>query len=254
MELIKTTIKVGNSAGVILPKEYLNSQVKIILEPLNIEKDVLNILLDENILRSVKGVYLIGSYAREEQDIESDVDVLVITTDLNKRIIKNKYELICISEKELKEQLGKNALPILPMIKEAKTIINKGLIKKYIDSPLTKKNLRWHIDTSKSAIEFIEKDLENSKKLDEKTTGNEIAYSLILRLRTLYTIDCLNKNKINKKRDFLKLIKGITNSLDSYEIYLKHKSNQKSKKKLSINQAEKLVDYINKKLEMFKNG
>jgi len=40
-ELIKSTIRVGNSAGVLLPKEYLNTQVKIVLQPLNIEKDIL---------------------------------------------------------------------------------------------------------------------------------------------------------------------------------------------------------------------
>ena len=48
MELIKQTIKVGNSAGVLLPKQYLNSKVKIILEPLNIEKDVLDIVGEEH--------------------------------------------------------------------------------------------------------------------------------------------------------------------------------------------------------------
>ena len=83
MELIKTTVKVGNSAGVLLPKKYLNSQVKIILEPLNIEKDVIEILMDEKILDKIMGIYIIGSYAREEQTIESDIDILVITFDLN---------------------------------------------------------------------------------------------------------------------------------------------------------------------------
>jgi len=31
MELIKRTIKVGNSAGVLLPKEFLNTEVKVLL-------------------------------------------------------------------------------------------------------------------------------------------------------------------------------------------------------------------------------
>jgi len=88
MELIKTTIRVGNSAGVLLPKKYLNSQVKIILEPLNIEKDVIDILMKENLLTDVMGVYLTGSYAREEQNIESDIDILVITSNINKKIVR----------------------------------------------------------------------------------------------------------------------------------------------------------------------
>ena len=88
MELIKDTIRVGNSAGVLLPKEFLNTQVKIVLQPLNIEKDILDILLQEKVLKEVLGVYLVGSYARNEQTIESDIDVLVITDNLDDKIKK----------------------------------------------------------------------------------------------------------------------------------------------------------------------
>ena len=246
MELIKTAIRVGNSAGVLLPKKYLNSQVKVILIPLNIERDVLDILLKENLLQYIMGVYLIGSYARGEQDIESDIDILVITSNVNKRIVREKYELICISKKELEEQLSKNALPILPMIKEAKTIINKELIKKYINSPLTKKNLEWHIDTTKSALKVIEKDLKISEELKERHTSDGIAYALILRLRTIYIIEGIRKNKIYTKKDFLKLIKDITGSLSAYSGYLRSKANEKIKQDLPIEEAKMLVSYINK--------
>ena len=47
-ELIKKTIRVGNSAGVLLPKEWLNTEVKVVLQPRNIEKDILDILRGEN--------------------------------------------------------------------------------------------------------------------------------------------------------------------------------------------------------------
>ena len=46
--LIKKTIRVGNGAGVLLPKEWLNTEVKVVLQPLNIEKDILDILRNEN--------------------------------------------------------------------------------------------------------------------------------------------------------------------------------------------------------------
>ena len=104
MELIKNTIRVGNSAGVLLPKEFLNTQVKIVLQPLNIDKDVLNILIEEKMLKNVLGCYLTGSYARKEQTIESDVDILVITDKINKRIKKGKYEITCISRGEVERQ------------------------------------------------------------------------------------------------------------------------------------------------------
>ena len=252
MELIKTTVKVGNSAGVLLPKKYLNSQVKIILEPLNIEKDVIEILMDEKILDKIMGIYIVGSYAREEQTIESDIDILVITSDLNKKIIKEKYEIICISKGNLEKQLSENVLPILPMIKEAKIIMNSELIKNYMNSPLNKKNLKWHIDTTLSAMRVVKEDINLNKELEENNVSDASIYSLILRLRTLYIIECIKKNKKYNKKDFLMLIKNISGSLNSYEGYTKLKAGKKSQKKLSIKEAEKLMNYINKKIDLLR--
>ena len=248
MEMIKTAVKVGNGAGVLLPKKWLNSKVKIVLQPLNIEEDILDILINEGILEEIKGVYLTGSYARQEQSIDSDVDVLVVTQNINKKIEKGRYEIICISKKELEKHLKENALPILSMIKEAKPIVNSELLSEYKDSKLTKKNLKWHIETTKSAMNVIKADIGLSKEMDKKKIGDGIAYSLILRLRTLYIVDCIRKNKIWKKRDFLRLVKKISGSLTAYERYISSKNKNTLENKLLIEEAEKLMDYINKKV------
>lgn len=249
MEIIKNTIKVGNSAGVLLPKKWLNSRVKVILEPLNIEKDILDILSEEGLLENTLGIYLVGSYARREESIESDVDILAITDNINKKIKKGKYEIMCISEKEIKTQLEKNILPLLAMLKEAKPIINKNLIRRYANSRFNKENLKFHIETTKSAMKVVEKDIEIAKELKEKNTSDQIAYSLILRLRTLYLIRCIRKNKIWKKKEFLELIKRISGSLNAYEGYLRSKNCEKTKNKLPIEEAEKLMNYINDDIE-----
>lgn len=248
MELIKNTIRVGNSAGVLLPKEFLNTQVKIVLQPLNIEKDILEILLEEGILKNVSGCYLIGSYARKEQTIESDIDVLVITDKINKIINRGKYDLTCVSMEEVERQLEENILPVLPMIKEAKAIINEGLIKNYVNSPLTKKNIKWHIDTTKSAMKMVKSFIELAEDAGGKV-GDAAAYSLILRLRTIYIIDCLKKAKMWKKEEFLRLVKKISGSLVVYERYIDSKNHKSSKYKLPIDEAEKLMDYIHKKVK-----
>jgi predicted nucleotidyltransferase len=247
MELIKNTIKVGNSAGVLLPREWLGSQVRVILEPLNIDKEIVEILMQEKILGDVLGAYLVGSYARGEQTIESDIDILVITGSINKKIKKGKYEIICISQEEIKNQIEKNILPILPMIKEAKTIINKELIKQYSLSKLTLKNLLYHIETTKSAMKVVEKDIELSKEMNEKASDAS-AYSLILRLRTLYITECLKHGKIGSRKDFLKLVKNISGSAVAYERYLCSKNKNIEESKLPIEEAEKLMRYINKKI------
>ena len=248
MELIKNTIRVGNSAGVLLPKEFLNTQVKIVLQPLNIEEDILEILLGGGILKNVLGIYLIGSYARKEQTIESDVDVLVITDNINKKIEKGKYEIICISKEEVERQLKENAFPILPMMIEAKPIINKKLLNKYAKTLLTKKNLKWHIDTTKSAMRVVNASIKLSKERDIRESDAS-AYSLILRLRTLYIIDCMRKNKLWTKKDFLRLVKKIAGSLIAYEEYLRVKAgDKKMKDKLPLKEAENLMNYNNKKV------
>lgn len=247
MELIKNTIRVGNSAGVLLPKKFLNTQVKIVLQPLNIEKDILEILFKEKILKNTLGVYLIGSYARKEQTIESDIDVLVITKNINKRIEKGKYDLLLVSKEIIDEKMRKNIFPLLPMIIEAKPIINEELLNKYINPSLTKKNLKWNIDTTKSAMNVVKEYIKLAEEMQEKVS-DAASYSLILRLRTIYIINCLKKGKIWKKREFLSLIKKISGSLTAYERYLDSKNNNTKAYKLPIGEAKKLMDYNNEKI------
>ena len=247
MELVKNTIKVGNSAGVLLPRQWLGNKVRVILEPLNLDKEIVEILMQEKILGDVLGAYIVGSYARGEQTIESDIDVLIITTSINKKIKRGKYEIICISQEEIKSQIQKNILPILPMIKEAKTIINRELIKKYASSRLTLKNLSYHIETTKSAMKVVEKDIELSKGMNEKAS-DATAYSLILRLRTLYLIQCLKHGRMWSKKDFLKIVKRVSGSTIAYERYLKSKNKGTEESKVPIEEAEKLMNYINKNI------
>ena len=247
-ELIKTAVRVGNSAGVLLPKEYLNSEVKIVLQPLNIEKEVLNILMGGKLLKNVLGIYLVGSYARNEQTIESDIDVLVITNNISKRIVMGKYDISCISKENLEKQLENNVLPLLPMIKEAKPIINKDLIEDYKNTKLTKKNLKWQIETTNSAMNVIKSDIKISRELKEGNMSDHLVYSLILRLRTLYILDCLRKDKKWTKKGLVNLIKKISGSLMAYERYLSSKNKKSAGYKLPIDEAEKLMDYISKEV------
>src|SRR3989344_2268778 len=145
-ELIKPIVRVGNSAGVILPREWLNGKVRVELveRPLNIKKDILEIL--DDYLEEIVGIYIVGSYARGEQTKESDVDVLVITNRINKRLEKKHYEIIMTTKDVVEDEMKRNVLPLLPMIKEAKVLMNSDLIEKWKKTELTKKNLKPHIE------------------------------------------------------------------------------------------------------------
>jgi predicted nucleotidyltransferase len=243
MELTKKIVRVGNSAGVILPREWYGGEARIELieKPIDIKKDLFEIL--SPYLEEIIGIYLVGSYARREQTSESDVDVLVITNNLKKRIEKEKYEITLISKDSVEKQLNNNILPLLPMIKEAKPLMNANLIENYKNTKITKKNLKFHIETTKSAMEIIKENLKLAKEMKIKE-GDGSAYSLILRLRGIYIVDCLKSNKKWSKKEFLRLIKKISGSLKVYEGYLRIKANKKAKNELLIEEVQRLYDYI----------
>ena len=144
-ELIKPVVRIGNSAGVVLPKSWLNNRarIEIIQDSFSeIVGNVMEILGDKKVLLDVIGIYLIGSYARGESEDNSDIDVLVIMHGIDKRIESGKYDLLLVSLEKLENDLKKNVLPLLPMLKEAKPILNSKLIEKYRDTKLSWKNLR----------------------------------------------------------------------------------------------------------------
>ncbi|MEK6893589.1 MAG: nucleotidyltransferase domain-containing protein [Nanoarchaeota archaeon] len=242
MELIKPIIQVGNSAGVILPKKWLNGEAKIILikKPQNIKQEVLSILEEE--LPSIIGLYVVGSYARREQNAKSDIDILGITTNVDKRIKKGKYEIILISHKKLERALKENILPLLPMLREALPIINKNKIEEYGKYSITKNNIKWHIETTISALKLAKETIDFFKE-DNKNVSDNIIYSLVLRLREVYIVKCLIQNKIANNSELISIIKDICGSLDAYKAYQRSKSGIKAKKRVSIKEAESIYNY-----------
>lgn len=247
-ELIKPIVRMGNSACVLLPKAWVDgkARVELIEKPIDIKKDLFEIL--SPYLEDIIGIYLVGSYARGEQTSESDVDVIVITNNLKKRIEKEKYEIILISKDSVEKQLKNNILPLLPMIKESKPLMNASFIESYKNTKLTKRNLKFHIETTKSAMRVIEESLKLAREMKIKE-GDGSAYSLILRLRGVYITDCLKSNKEWSKKEFLNLIKKISGSLNAYEGYLRIKANKKAKDELLVEEAQKLHDYIIKRIK-----
>ena len=249
IELIKPVVRMGNSSCVMLPKEWLNgkARVELIDEPINIKEDVFKIL--NPYLKETRGIYLVGSHARGEQTEESDVDILAITEKECKRLKKGKYEIILISEEKLKEVLKKNILPLLPMIKEAKAILNENLIKEYKKTRITKQSLRWHIATTKSALNLQKELIKLSEEQGEKISDG-IMYSLILRLREEHIINSLKHNQNYTIKDFKNLIKKLTGSEKSYNAYLRSKRGEREKKDIEPKTARKIYDHLKKEIKL----
>ena len=247
MKLIRNVTKMGNSSHVVLPKEWLNgkARIELIEKPTNINEDVLRIL--SPYLKDILGIYLVGSYARGEETDGSDIDVLVITDNIDKRIKEGKYELTLVSESNLDKSLKRNILPLLPMIMEAKAIMNKELLEKYKNTKINKKNTWWIIDLTKSSRKICKIAIEISKE-DNKNISDGVVYSLILGLRTIYILDCLKKNKIPTSKGLKDLIIQLVKTEEPYSAYLRLKDNQPEKMAISPEIGEKLNNYIISKL------
>ncbi len=248
-ELVKRIVKVGNSAGVLLPREWYGGEAKIelIKMPIDIEKDILVIL--KPYLKDIMGVYLAGSYARGEQRPDSDVDILVVTCNVNKRLKQGKYNIIMLSQEELEKSLKRNILPVLPMIIESKPIINDSLAEKYSLTKVNAKNLQRYLEITKSSMDICSKFIEECK---EEIISDGLAYSLILHLRSAYIVDCLINRREWPTKGILFLIKNIAGSLKSYDGYLRVKNNLSLKSEVPVEEARRLLEYTLIKVEEHK--
>jgi predicted nucleotidyltransferase len=237
METItKRTREVGTSAGVLLPRSWLNKQVVVTLFEPSKEKilqDVICCLFEHDLNEEVKGVYLYGSYARGDFDFNSDIDILVITQNTNKLIKYNHYEILLVSESSFSKNLPNN-LNYLSLLREMEVILNKELIEKY-------KIKRYNFNIKKSLSEIagvfkINQDSINMCKNNNLNLPDGVVYSVVLRLRELYLIRCLLSNKSYSKKDFLESIGDKT-----YTAYLRIKRNEKE---LNNIYPDELIDVI----------
>jgi predicted nucleotidyltransferase len=253
MELVKNIVRVGNSAGILVPKQYLGGSAKILIleKPLDIAKDSLKIL--NPYLDSILGIYLVGSYARGEEKKNSDVDILVITSEITKRILNGKYNILLFSYEDMESMQNKNILPIYPMLLEAKTILNKRLLADMLKIKVNKNAFKFHIETTESSLKIIENLLDVSKK---NYVGVNVIYPLILRLRQLFIVDCMLKKRPYKNKDFVDLLGKITkNKLKEpvvYEIYRLEKNKISKGRNInnpSIFEVRKILDFAKKMLK-----
>ncbi len=217
----KVVQKFGNSGHIVLSKEYVGKRVRFTIEPKafeDIKSGVLGIL--NPYLENILGIYLYGSYARGEQTISSDADILVIANTKLKVIGKiGDYSIVSATIAELEKTLEKNAVLILPIIKEAKTIINPDLLKKYEDCKFTNNNTKWFIGSSTHVLEL------NEKGIDLNFDIGSLVYSLMLRVRGLLMIKLMLNGKLYSKALLFSYLKGYQFSQDKieelYKVYSK---------------------------------
>jgi len=248
---IKKTVRAGNSSAVILPRAWLNKNVRVELikkTPEIMLSDVVQIVKKYIELKEIIGIYLTGSYARGEEDENSDIDILIITNNTDKEMIhEGIYNLLLISKQLLKQKLEQDLFPVGQMIKEAKSLLNSSYLES-VEIKITKRNIKWYLDTTEDKLEIIKK-LINKK---EGYIDDRVVYTLILRIKTLHIIKKLIEDKAYSKKDFIKIIRNISKGT-AYERYLAVKNDLENKRKISIKEAERLYNYLEKELREVKD-
>jgi len=120
MEFLRKTVRVGNSAGVVLPKKLLGSEVKITVVnmPVNIKKEALRLI--DDCLENVLGVYITN---------KKPIEVLVISDDIKKVIKEEKIKIIIVPLFQIKKDIKTNFV-LRNKLEKAGVILNKNLLSK----------------------------------------------------------------------------------------------------------------------------
>ena len=256
MENLLNVVRWGNSAGVLLPREWLGKQVKIILidRTNEIKKEVLDIL--NPYLNDIIGIYLVGSYARNEQQVDSDIDIIAISKNIRRHIISGMYDIDIYALKSIKNTIKKNPIMILPSLLEAKAIINKSLLEELISMNISLKNFRNYIKECKRIISINKKIVELDKIKGKNLESKEIIYSLLLRLRGIYMMNCILKNKKYFNNEFRKWLIYKTELSEEeinkiYDSYKSIKNNKNIKERFRIELIEKLINLLQEEIRKY---
>ena len=256
-QIDKDVIRWGNSAGVLLPREWLGNQVKVILidRTLEIKKEVFNIL--DKYLEDIIGVYLVGSYARREEEENSDIDVIAISKSTKKEIISGRYNISIITLKGAEKTIERNPVLILPRLNEAKVILNRYLLEELKSIKFQKNAFKEFIEESKRIIKISKSFITIDRDQEYKNLDSiSIIYSLILRLRGIFLIrNILNKEKYSKKEFLRWMNKEIdSNEIERvYNVYTSIRDDKKVKEKIKIETAEKLLNFLEKEVPKLEN-
>ena len=101
------------------------------------------------------------------------------------------------------------------------------------------------MNTTKDKLKIIKEVIERAKKNNKKYLSDILAYTLILRIKTLDIIKKLTENKPYSKKELIRKIRHIYNGV-AYERYLAVKNNLKMKEGISLEETEALYVYLNK--------
>lgn len=238
--MIKEVKRFGNGAMILLPKEWEGAKVEVVKALKSKEEileDVLEVLKPH--LAKVQGIYLVGSYARGEQTLDSDVDILVLANEIFKPE-KLGYSFIVVKEEHLSIN-GFHRILFLQQIKEAYPLLNRKLLYELKNNKISKQDIVDYLELASSSISIAKSFV---KLAEEKGWTKELVqtltYSLVLHIRGLLIIQSLVRGKKYSNKVLVRCLGELSNL--ALELY---KSAKNKKPAIEINEPaiyiEKLI-------------
>jgi predicted nucleotidyltransferase len=244
-EIYRIATASGNGSHVILPKDWEGQ--KILLTRVNIEpkEAIMNLL--SPYLKDIIGVYLYGSYARKENKEGSDIDVIVVTDKKINVEKKKPFDLIQIEKDKM--NIFKRINPVLfySFVFESESIINNSLLEDLRKEELKKDFFKDFFKDTNRIISINKGLLELDRIQNQEYVDNNLIYSLMLRLRAVYIIETLLKREKFSNNFFLKFLRNnlVYNPDKYYEVYQNIRNDKKIEKKITMREAEKLLNLLN---------
>lgn len=253
--LEKEVVSFGNGGMVYAPKKWLGKKVLLVLEEkqLDVFEEILRVL--KPFLAEIEAVYLFGSFARNEQRKNSDIDVLVISEKKISLEKNNNFDFFIISKNDFIEKLkADGSLFFYQIVKEAKPILNNVFLEEF-KSIKVSPNFSKFFDNSLTAFSKVQELIEFDKKLNKNFSDSGASiYSLILRMRGLFLIQCFAKKQNYSNKKFFELVASHGFDQKTVEQFIEVYKNERDEKeveaKIQLEELEKLFNAA--KLEFLK--
>jgi len=195
-QITRIVSKIGNGAHIFVPKEWTNEEIILIRKPKkDLKERILTVL--SPYLDIIKGVYLYGSQARKESNNQSDIDLLVITSEKLKIKIP-PFEIICLREKDLEKAISISPILIYSILREAKPILNSELLNKMKTTKVKTNLIKEYLKENERILNINSSILEK----DTEYASEEVLYSLLLRLRGIILLKSIMRKENYSNKEF----------------------------------------------------
>lgn len=245
--LEKKVVPFGNGSIVYTPKKWVGKTAIVILEEKPIDAREETMVALKPFFPKIEAAFLFGSFARNEERSDSDIDVLVIAQEPLPLKKTGRFDFLVKTKKELEEELQKDhSLFLHQALAEAKPILNEALLKE-MQKLKTAPDFRTFFDETLGAFQNVQKLLNaDKKKGNEFSTSPASVYSLVLRLKTIFLIQRWRQKKPFSNKGFWEFLQkqGFSEKTVNgfLAVYRAERDNKKTEQKVLQKDAEQLFE------------